>query len=389
MAGDTTGVTDTEIRIGGIFYEAQFADARAGAQARIDRQNADGSIHGRQLVLVDTVDDGAVLTAGTDAARRLVEQEGVFAVGPIMTPTFVGGDYLAEQGVPFFGWGISAAWCGNDYGFNLIGCVDSTRSTTIANFTRVWAEASGRDSIAGVTMAVIGDDSDAGRTALDSFEVVVEQEGGDVVYSEAVLAPPPAVVGDYTPFATDILSSAGGSAPDIVDILATPGNVIGLAQKLRELGCEGTILNGARYDPQAVGIAALMTTVMANAPYEQTDIPVVQRTLDDLDGTNPPTPHSLAALNSYWAVEQLIQILEAVGPDLTRERFVETLNGGFAFDGQGVVADLTYPEAQSHRDPVVRFGGQQRRHPVRRRRPLYVRRGRSQPAPPGLSPARP
>lgn len=347
VEGDTTGVTDTEIRIGGVYHAALFGDALAGAQARIDRENAAGGIEGRQLVLVDMLDDGGDPNTAADGARRLVEQEGVFAVGPISTPNFAAGDYLADAGVPFFGWGINPTWCENDHGFNLTGCIDSTRSTTLADFSHVWAQAAGADSIDGLSMAVISDDNDSGRTQLAAFQAVASEHGASVTYSEAALPPPPAVVGDYTPFATDILTSNAGDPPDTVSLLASAGNVIGIAAKLRELGYEGTIFNGVMYDPRAVAPAALMTTVLANAPFEQTDLPAMRQTIEDLDATSPPTAHSLSALTAYWAVDHLIQILKAVGPDLTRERFVEVLNDGFEFDGQGVFANRTYPEAHT------------------------------------------
>ena len=347
--GDTTGVTDTEIRIGGIFQKSFFADAQGGAQARIDRLNAAGGVHGRKLVLVDMVDDGADVAASQAAAKRLVEQEKVFAIGPIASAAFQAGDYLKEQGVPFFGWGISPTWCGNEVGFSLVRCIDSSRSTTITDMTPVYAKLLGVDSMKGKSAAIVGDDNDTGRAQIQPMAYSYDKAGVTVAYQKAVLPAPPAVVGDFTPYATDIMTSNNGGPPDVVNLLASATNAIGLGSKLRELGFTGAILNGILYAPAAVSVAKLFTTSVSSNVFEATDSPGITQTIEDLDAND--TPHSLAALTAYWATEHLIQVLDKVGPALSREAFVKVLNDGFTFDGKGVFTDLTYPDAHDEGIP--------------------------------------
>ena len=54
-----------------------------------------------------------------------MQQEGVFAILPLMSPV-VGQDtvqFLNQQKVPFMGWGIAQAWCKAPYGFPFTGCI--------------------------------------------------------------------------------------------------------------------------------------------------------------------------------------------------------------------------------------------------------------------------
>src|SRR5581483_2576384 len=105
----------------------------------------------------------------------------------------------------------------------------------------------------GTTMAVIADDNDPGRSTLAQVNYFVSNGGGKVVYSQANIAPPPAVTGDYTPYATAIMSSDGGKPPTMVYLLNSYANMIGMATKLRELGFKGTIIDpSVLYDPSAV-----------------------------------------------------------------------------------------------------------------------------------------
>ena len=94
-----------------------------GAQARFDRENAKGGVFGRKIKIVDTADDKFDPTTNVQETRRVVSSGDVFAMVPTVTVVLGASDYLAQQKVPFFGWGISSGFCGNDYGYGFTGCV--------------------------------------------------------------------------------------------------------------------------------------------------------------------------------------------------------------------------------------------------------------------------
>ena len=116
------GVTDTSIKVGGLGYSFVYGGADIGAKARFQRANDAGGVNGRTIDYVGFTDDGGDPTAGTAAATKLVEQDGVFAVVPTVTPDLAASSYLVEQKVPYFGWALSSNFCGNRYGFGFTGC---------------------------------------------------------------------------------------------------------------------------------------------------------------------------------------------------------------------------------------------------------------------------
>ena len=116
-AGHGPGVTDTEIKVGGLAavnnpLGGSYGDAFDGAQAYFDKVNAEGGVFNRKINLVAKRYDGAQASRNVSQARALVEEDGVFAVLPVATISFSGAKYLGEQGVPTFGWNINAEWSG-------------------------------------------------------------------------------------------------------------------------------------------------------------------------------------------------------------------------------------------------------------------------------------
>ncbi len=105
----TPGVTKTEVKVGAFLgLSGDFAlpsrDVQLATEAYFAKVNSAGGVHGRKLVFI-AIDDGYVPARSASAARRLVDQENVFAlVNPIGTPnTLAAMPYLQEKGVPMIG----------------------------------------------------------------------------------------------------------------------------------------------------------------------------------------------------------------------------------------------------------------------------------------------
>jgi ABC-type branched-subunit amino acid transport system substrate-binding protein len=112
---DQPGVTDTEIRVGGIITEegsptgAELSSAFDGVKAYFEYINeTQGGVYGRELVLSSERDDR--LGNNQAEAQGLVSQDDVFAALPIAVQLFTGADVLAEEGIPTFGWTIQEEW---------------------------------------------------------------------------------------------------------------------------------------------------------------------------------------------------------------------------------------------------------------------------------------
>jgi len=125
--GERPGVTDTQIKVGGVVSKTNlngvpYEQSQVGAKLYFDKVNADGGVHGREIVSVGVTDDQSDANANLAANRALVEEEDVFAVIPESVLSFTGAEYLVQQGTPTFGWNINQEWA---EGPNLFGQVGS------------------------------------------------------------------------------------------------------------------------------------------------------------------------------------------------------------------------------------------------------------------------
>lgn len=102
------GITATTITLGNITAENgvlgdAFAPAVRGLRAWTQAMNAKGGINGRTIVL-KTCDDREDRSRALECARRLVEQDKVFALVATNTRAFGGAaQYLQDKGVPVIG----------------------------------------------------------------------------------------------------------------------------------------------------------------------------------------------------------------------------------------------------------------------------------------------
>jgi hypothetical protein len=115
--GGTPGVSDDSIKVGGVGsvtnpIGVKAGDAFKGAKAYFDIVNDDGGVDGRKIDLVAQQDDSAQASRDASLVRSLVQQEDVFAVVPVATLAFSGAKFLADEGVPTFGWNINTEWEG-------------------------------------------------------------------------------------------------------------------------------------------------------------------------------------------------------------------------------------------------------------------------------------
>ena len=59
---------------------------------------------GRKVEFAEFADDKADGITALNEARRLVQQEDVFAIVPTLSPNLGQGEFFDQQHVPYFGW---------------------------------------------------------------------------------------------------------------------------------------------------------------------------------------------------------------------------------------------------------------------------------------------
>ncbi|HEX6313114.1 MAG TPA: ABC transporter substrate-binding protein [Acidimicrobiia bacterium] len=338
------------IKIGGVGYGAFYGDSARGVEARIARANRDEELPGgRQIEFVGFEEDDSDPTENADATQRLIQQEDVFAIVPMVSPFPAGIELAEREGVPVFGWAIGPEWCDKEVAFGFSGgCLTPSDPKLYSNAWGVLLRDKFDGDIEGKTVAIIAEDNDLGRSGLETQEASFEDVGMEVVFSEASMpAPPAAPPSDYTPFANDLLSSSDGDAPDIICLLLSSGNVLGMADKLKELGFEGVQTNAVQYDPRLIEGAEGSTVFIQMAPFQSApENENVQQMIDDVEAEFGPDQLLVQPLAAgYWSADFFIEVLKEAGADATQEDFLEVANDGFKFGVPDTVATTKWPKA--------------------------------------------
>jgi ABC-type branched-subunit amino acid transport system substrate-binding protein len=356
ITGNTTaGVTPTQIKVGAILYKAFYADAAIGFQARIKRENDAGGVNGRKIVLDTVLDDNQTADTDLTAAKTLVQQDGVFAVAPVMTAAFGGAQYLNDAKVPFLGWSIEPRWCGLNWGFGFEGndCDQATLKFT-GDFGPAVAKLFPDGQVQGKAIVLTAEDNNSARAALTNFAKIWEHDGAKVVLVDTSIPSPPAVVADYTPYAQKIMTSNNGGPPDYIEMVNSVSDTIGLYKKLVQFGYKGVAQDFTLYDPRLLGGGTKgLVTDLQFTPYEAAStVPAVQQMITDLKAYKPDVILGQAAGAGYWTADFLIQALKKAGPNLSREALYNAINGGFTYDSQGGLSPVQWPLAHTFLDPA-------------------------------------
>lgn len=321
QSSTTRGVTSTTINVAGMVSKPTFASAMQGAQARFDRENANGGVYGRKIKIVDTADDKFDPTTNVQEARRVVSTDNIFAIVPVVSVVVGSSDYLAQQKVPFFGWGISAGFCGNAYGYGFTGCVAPKTPIYGNTFMAAAGAKALKKDPKGLTIAIIAEDTDAARSGLGTQAVAAESLGMKVVYSKGVVPAPPATVGDFTPFSQAIMTSNNGGPPDIVVMLfASIPSTLGLQGALQSAGFKGPIENTQTYDPQLAAPSKGGSVYVQFGAFETADtVPGVKQMVTDLNKAGAPL--GVLSAVGYLSADMFIAALKKTGKNLTVAAF--------------------------------------------------------------------
>jgi branched-chain amino acid transport system substrate-binding protein len=357
QSGPARGVTSTSINVAGLSQQSQFSadELKTGATARFNVENTKGGVFGRKINYVESANDQGDVSTDLSQVQRLVQQAQVFAIVPSMTPYLdEAGPFLAQQHVPFFGWGIDHVFCKNPYAFGFTGCIVPppnipTTGTTWGALVSAYLKTLGNPNGAqGKTAAVISEDNATGKTGATVIEAQVKKAGFKAVYVESTLpAVPP---GDYSPFVNKMITSAGGKAPDAIFLTTSVPNTLGLATALPAAGYKGVLSNAVLYDPRSSGFKN-------NTFFTQFDVPVdtnsaaMQQIVANIKAVGGPNVViTQGMLSSYFSADSFIAVLKKVGKNLTPETMAKAM-ANFTYQIPGVIGPTKYPAAQTQGSP--------------------------------------
>jgi ABC-type branched-subunit amino acid transport system substrate-binding protein len=343
-SGVVRGVPPTWITVGGLGYSYLYGGADIGAKARFQRANDSGGVNGRTIEYLGFNDDGAVGTAGEAAAKKLVEQDGVFAVVPTVTPDLSASSYLVQQKIPYFGWALSSNFCGNQYGFGFTGCPVPKNATSNAwplLISKVFPQgASGR------AVAIVAENTPSGQYDVGALSAAAKSVKLRVAYAKTSLVAPSTP--DYNAVAKEVMASNNGNIPDAIFVLGGASNVLGMQQALTTNGYLGLFTNQIEYAPDLVAPAVGAIVLTQTAPVETAgENPAMQQLVADVQKVAPGTPVDQSVIAGYWSADLFLAAVQKAGKKLTPASLVKATNTKFTYEVENTVGPTTFPAAHS------------------------------------------
>ena len=323
------------IIVGGDGDLAIAAGVAQGFEAGIVRFNKSGGLDGRKIRFLGVLDDGFSGQTNLTNAQKLVENDHVRAVAPMISEIAgsATGTFLAQSHIPFVGWAVNAAFAAAPrWGFGIDGLQINPAIQALGSKKSIVDSAS-KEKIAFIAENVAG-----AVSANDALAAVAKIEGADVVYRNA----PIPVIGttSYAPYAQAIIASGANVAFEALD----SADALGLAAALKAAGFKGAIENGVTYYPgELVGqpneAAALAHVYVADLfPADENDTKAVKQAEKDLDAVGQAPDLTSGVSVGYWSAivfEQMLRAtLKSVGGDAAKVTSVtldNMVNKGFTY----------------------------------------------------------
>ncbi len=306
---------------------------RLGLEAAFNEVNAAGGIHGKRLQLV-SLDDGYEPEAAIINTRRLIEEEGVFAlIGPVGTPTSqVAVPIATDAGVPYIG-----AFTGAEFlrDAQALPNVINIRASYFQETEEMAARLS--EDLNLNSVSIFYQDDSYGRAGLAGLRRAANRYGMDIAIEVSYPRNTEAVK-----MALIDLRRARAEAVVIIGAYQPVSTLIRWARKIN-------------YSPHFINISFIGSEALARilgedgegvyvtqvVPFpEDTSLPVVaeyQAAMRRMDSGAEP---SFVSLEGYLAGRLAAAGLELVGPEPTRENFLRALKISGDIDLSGF--QLTY-----------------------------------------------
>ena len=222
-AATVRGFDGKTITIGGIWGPQNFSGAQTGAQAYITQINKTNYLHGIKLKFAGFVTDGNDPASALSGVRQLVNQYGVFAIVPDLTP-FNPPTYLTSQRILYVGGGFDGTYCSTKvttslWGFSSGGCLVPSNPPVMSDtYGKYYSYVKAKTGSVHPTDALFSSDTESGATSVKLATVSAKGAGFNVVYAKS---PVPTTASDYTPYVQQLITSDHGKQPQAISCQAT------------------------------------------------------------------------------------------------------------------------------------------------------------------------
>jgi len=353
---DAPGVSDTEIRVGGVAsvtnrLGGKYGEAFDGAQAYFDMVNEAGGIYGRTISLVAKRDDQ--LVNNKSEVEGLLGSDDVFAVVPVATLLFTGADLLVEQNVPTFGWAINPEWGGDAENprSNLFGQSGSFLCFGCASAFLPWlAKETGSKKIGVLAYAVPQSSqcADGIEASFDQFGAAAD--GAEVAFADKSLAYGEANLSVQVKAMKD-------AGVDLVTTCMDTNGVTTLAKEMKkqQLDAKQYLPNG--YDQEFLDeFGDLFEGSFVRTDFTQWQLPeqdqpegLRQYLAAMSKAGKEPAENSLAA---WMNADLFVEGLKAAGPQFSRQKLIDAINVMTSYKANGLLHGVDWTVAHDRQgDP--------------------------------------
>jgi ABC-type branched-subunit amino acid transport system substrate-binding protein len=335
------GVTSTTITVGGIAGVTNpvgqpYASGFDGVQAYFNYINAKGGVFGRKFKLAARLDDQSRASQNVAEARSLVEEKHVFAVLPVITQIFSSAPYLAQKGVPTFGWNINAEWA---KGPNLFGEKGSYLCFTCANAAPAFIA----KQLGLHTVAILA------YTAPQSVSCAQGTAAGFQKYGFNVAVMDASLQFGFSDLGSDI-DQMKNKGVQLVATCMDVGGEVNVARSLRRAGLNNVKFYAPQgYDPGTLakygnslnGIYFAIEFV----PFEDAkDSKAMQLFIKQMKALGKPINE--LALAGWINADLLYKGIKKAGPNFTQKSVVDAINtfNGYSADGIRLPVNWGFPD---------------------------------------------
>jgi branched-chain amino acid transport system substrate-binding protein len=344
-AGDRNGVYPDRIVVGGLASQtgplpADFAPVLTGAQVYLDMVNDQGGVYGRRIDFSYKEDDQSSPSVDATQARKLVDQDKVFAVVAVATPSFSGATYLASHNVPTFGLNVNpnSQWLAGPSMFGNTGSYTDFAGPQLQG-------------------AFLAEQHHVKAAAVLTYNVAQSQQGCQSVinafrrYDIPLAFEDTSIPAPATDLHADVSRMKSAGVDMVVSCMDVGGNIL-LSNTMQQSGMRRATQYW--FDGYNVGTlqqnAAAMQGVyflLQHVPFEVTSLyPGVYPGMDQFQAMlrryAPGTPPSEATLAGWTSADLFVTGLRAVGRDVTRSRVVAALNRISHYTANQILAPIDW-----------------------------------------------
>ena len=341
------GINDETIKIAVIKSGNVFQDLEIGVEARIFRLNENGGVNSRKLEIVKVIDDSGSEETLKSAVEDIVDQD-IFAIILLSTATSPAvSDILAENNMPFFGWGFTEGFCEpNKWGFGFNGCMNlATSSANSENLDtsslRLLSIFYGRaPQVVSITT------SDSAGTA-----VTLQNETlwGDNLVKSIQLED------DIS--AAAILEEIKSLEADVLLVSIGLDATVAIKRELID-NFSGMVVDDVTYLPGILQDYEIATEleggyVFSQVPPQEEYRGATTEIMTGLSQIDGPQIYSQAISVGYWSTDLLVAILNSIEGEVSVKSFFEKANiEGYLYSPEFSGGPCPFQTALSHQGPA-------------------------------------